>query len=246
MPPGIFGYDKDYKNPYGFDVEKGKQLLAEAGYANGIDPKTGRQLQLTMDSSATGSEERQMTEFVQKGFEQLGIRVNVVENNFAQLLAKEDNGNFQILEGTGWGADYPDPENFYMLFNSRNFPPEGKNACRYKNPEFDKTFDEMATMDNTPARLELVNKLRGMLAEDSPQIFTFHKAFYTVVQPWARRTSTNMLLEGDMKFQQVDPAMRARLQKEWNRTPSWPPFALAFLVAAALGYAVWFNRQRNV
>jgi ABC-type oligopeptide transport system substrate-binding subunit len=50
-----------------------------------------------------------MTEFVQKGFEQLGIKVNVVEDTFAALLAKEDNGNFQILEGTGWGADYPDP-----------------------------------------------------------------------------------------------------------------------------------------
>jgi ABC-type transport system substrate-binding protein len=246
MPPGIFGYDKNYKNPYGYDLEKGKKLLAEAGYPNGIDSKTGRQLELTMDSSATGSEERQMTEFVQKGFQQLGIRVNVVEDNFAQLLAKEDNGNFQILDGTGWGADYPDPENFYMLFNSRNFPPEGKNACRYKNPEFDKVFDQMATMDNTPERLELVNKLRGMLAEDCPQIFNFHKAFYTVVQPWARRTSTNMLLEGAMKYQQVDPVMRARLQKEWNRTPAWPPYVLAFLVAGAVGYAVWFNRHRNV
>lgn len=246
IPPGIFGYDKNYKNPYGFDPAKGRKLLAEAGFADGIDPKTGQQLVLTMDSSATGSEERQMTEFVQKGFEQLGIKVNVVENNFAQLLAKEDNGNFQILEGTGWGADYPDPENFYMLFNSRNFPPEGKNASRYKNPQFDKTFDEMATMDNTPARLELVNQLRGMLAEDCPQIFTFHKAFYTVVQPWARRTSTNMLLEGAMKYQQVDPVMRARLQKTWNRTPSWPPYVLAFLLAAAIGYAVWINRQRNV
>jgi hypothetical protein len=67
-----------------------------------------------------------------------------------------------------------------------------------------------------------------------------------VVQPWARRTSTNMLLEGAMKYQQVDPVMRARLQKEWNHTPSWPPLVLAFFVAGALGYAIWFNRHRNV
>jgi ABC-type transport system substrate-binding protein len=246
MPPGIFGYDKDYQNPYGYNIEKGKKLLAEAGYPDGIDPKTGRQLELSMDSSATGSEERQMTEFVQKGFEQLGVKIHVTENNFAELLAKEDNGNFQILEGTGWGADYPDPENFYMLFNSRNFPPEGKNASRYKNPEFDKAFDQMATMDNTPERLAVVNQLRGMLAEDCPQIFTFHKAFYTTVQPWARRTSVNMLLEGALKYQQVDPILRAKLQQEWNKTPAWPPFVLAFLVAAAVGYALHLNRQRNV
>lgn len=246
MPPGFFGYEKDFKNPYGYNLEKAKQLLAEAGYPNGIDSKTGRQLELNMEASANGSEERQMTEFVQKGFEQLGIKVNVVENTFAELLRKEDAGTFQILEGTGWGADYPDPENFYMLLNSRNFPPEGKNVSRYKNPEFDKLFDQMATMDNSPERLKIVLQLRDMIAEDCPQIFTFHKAFYTTINPWARRTSSNMLLEGAFKYQQVDPVLRAKLQREWNRTPAWPPFVLAFAVVGAVGYAIHLNRKRNV
>jgi len=246
MPPGIFGYDKNYQNPYSYDLDKARKLLAEAGYPGGIDSKTGRQLELNMEASANGSEERQMTEFVQKGFEQLGIKVNVVENTFAELLRKEDAGKFQILEGTGWGADYPDPENFYMLLNSRNFPPEGKNVSRYKNPEFDKLFDKMATMDNSPERLQIVNQLRDMIGEDCPQIFTFHKAFFTTINPWARRTSTNMLLEGAFKYQQVDPAMRAQLQREWNRTPKWPPFVLVLLIAGAAGYAIRLNRKRNV
>ncbi|MEI9898495.1 MAG: ABC transporter substrate-binding protein [Chthoniobacter sp.] len=246
MPPGIFGYDKDYRNPYGYNPSKAKQLLAEAGYPDGIDQKTGKQLVLNMEASATGSEERQMTEFVQKGFEQLGIKVNVVENTFAALLAKEDSGNFQILEGTGWGADYPDPENFYMLLNSRNFPPEGKNVSRYKNPEFDKLFDQMATMEDTPSRLAIVNQLRDLIGEDCPQIFTFHKAFYTTSQPWARRTSANMLLEGAFKYQQVDTALRSQLRRQWNRSPAWPPVVLALVIAAAIGYAIRLNRQRNV
>ncbi len=245
MPPGIFGYDKDYRNPYGYNLAKAKQLLAEAGYPNGIDAKTGQQLVLTMDASANGSEERQSTEFVQKGFEQLGIKINIVEDTFAALLAKEDNGNFQILEGTGWGADYPDPENFYMLLNSRNFPPEGKNVSRYKNPEFDKLFDQMATMDNTPERLAIVNKLRDTIAEDCPQILTFHKAFYTTVQPWARRTSSNMLLEGAFKYSQVDMPLRARLQRQWNRAPLWPIVVVVLVILGAVGYALSVNRQRN-
>jgi ABC-type oligopeptide transport system substrate-binding subunit len=132
-----------------------------------------------------------------------------------------------------------------MLFNSRNFPPEGKNACRYKNPEFDKIFDEMATMDNSPARLELVNKLRTMLAEDCPQIFTFHKAFYTTSQAWARRTSSNMLLEGALKYQQVDTVLRQKDRREWNQAPVWPLAFLAIIIAGAIGYAVHINRQRN-
>jgi oligopeptide transport system substrate-binding protein len=246
MPPGFFGYDAKYRNPYGYDLEKAKRLIAEAGYPNGIDPKTGRPLEITMDASASGSEDRQMTEFVQRQFQQLGIKINVVENTFAAMLTKQDNGNFSIVEGTGWGADYPDPENFYMLFYSRNFPPEGKNISRYSNPEFDKAYERMATMDNTPERLALVNRMRDILGEDVPSIYTFHKAFYTTSQPWAPRASSNMMLEGALKYSWVDAGLRAEKQKEWNRAPKWPIGVLGLLVVGALGYAVQINRRRNV
>src|SRR5579871_6498404 len=40
VSPGLFGYDPNYRNPYRqHDLVKAKQLLAEAGYPNGIDPK---------------------------------------------------------------------------------------------------------------------------------------------------------------------------------------------------------------
>ena len=42
VAPGLFGYDPAFKNPYlQYNVEKAKSLLAEAGYPNGIDPKSG-------------------------------------------------------------------------------------------------------------------------------------------------------------------------------------------------------------
>ena len=43
LPPGLFGYDKDYRNPFRQpDLERARELLAEAGYKNGIDPATGQ------------------------------------------------------------------------------------------------------------------------------------------------------------------------------------------------------------
>ncbi len=90
VPPGIFGHLKDWTNPNAYNPERAKQLIAEAGYPNGIDPKTGQPLELTMDVTATGSEERQTAEFEQRQFEALGIRIKVIENTFAKALEKQE------------------------------------------------------------------------------------------------------------------------------------------------------------
>jgi ABC-type transport system substrate-binding protein len=101
VPPGIFGHNKDFQNPYGHNLEKGKRLLAEAGYPGGIDPATGRKLEITMDVTATGGEERQLAEYEQRQLEQLGIRVRLIENTFARKLEKEDQGTSKSRELVG-------------------------------------------------------------------------------------------------------------------------------------------------
>lgn len=246
VPPGLFGYQADFRNPYGFNLEKARGLIAEAGYPNGRDAKTGQQLELTMDVTATGAEERQMAEYDQRQLEQLGIKVRVVENTFARMLEKEDQGNFQIASGTGWGADYPDPENFFFLFYSKNFPPAGKNINRYNNPEFDRLFEQMATMENSPERLEIVKKMNAVLLEDCPMILEFNKAYYTMVEPFAPRTHNNLMLEGGVKYAVVDYAMREAKRREWNRKPAWPIGVALIGVAVVVGYGVHWNRTRNV
>lgn len=247
IPPGIYGHDKEFKNPYGANLEKARRLIAEAGYPNGIDPRTNRPLEITMDVVATGGEERQLAEYEQRQFEQLGIRVRVIENTFARLLEKEDQGNFQIAAGSGWGADYPDAENFYFLFYSGNFPPHGKNVGRYKNPEFDQLFEKSATMENSPERLAMIHRMRDILVEDCPSLLTFHKGYYTIEQPWAPSAHKNTMIQGGgIKYANVDPVLRAKKRREWNEQPKWPIGAGAAAVAGVALYAVRLNRRRNV
>ncbi|HEX8294730.1 MAG TPA: ABC transporter substrate-binding protein [Chthoniobacteraceae bacterium] len=246
IPPGLYGHQRDWKNPYGFDLEKAQRLIAEAGYPGGIDPKTGRPLELLLEITAVGSEDRQRAEFEQRCFERIGVRVRVSENTFARLLQKQDTGDFQMASGTGWGADYPDPENFFFLLYSKNVPPAGKNITRYKNPEFDRLFEQMATMESGPERLEIVGKMTALVAEDCPQILNFHKAFYTAVQPWAPRTHNNLMLEGGVKYAVVDAELRARKRIEWNRKPLWPIALLVGLLLGGAAYAIRLNRRRNV
>ncbi len=245
VPPGIFGHLKDWVNPNAYDLERAKKLIAEAGYPNGIDPKTGKPLELTMDVTATGSEERQTAEYEQRCFETLGIKIKVLENTFAKMLEKEERGQFQIAPSTGWGADYPDPENYFFLYYSKNIPPTGKNVSHFVNAEYDKVFEQMAVMDNSPERLALCRRLLEILNDECPCAFNFHKAYYVVVQPWARRTHANMMLEGGVKYLQVDPVARAKAWHEWNRPAYWPLALLAAVIAAAIIYAIRWNRRLN-
>jgi len=246
IPPGIYGYQKEFRNPYGANIEKARQLIAEAGFPAGRDPATGAPLEITMDVAAAGGEERQLAEYEQRQLEQLGIRVRVIENTFARLMEKEDQGNFQIAAGSGWGADYPDAENFLFLFYSGNFPPVGKNTGRFKNEEFDRLFEQVATMENTPERLELIKRMNAILIEECPIILNFNKAYYVLVQPWSPLTHMNLLLEGGLAYLPVDPQMRETRRRQWNPVPKWPPFLAAGLVAVGIVYGVRLNRRRNV
>jgi ABC-type transport system substrate-binding protein len=243
LPPGIAGYRKDYRNPYGYNLEKAKKLLAEAGYPNGKDA-SGKKLELSLDTTGGSANERLMAEFDQRQFEQLGIKIKVVENPFARLMEKLDNGGFQIAAGSGWGADYPDPENFYFLYYSKNFPPAGKNHSRYKNPDFDALFEKMATMENCAERDQIALKMNDILAEDVPHILNMHRSTFGLTQAWAPRIQSNPMLEGGLKYAVLEHELRESLRAQWNVKPAWPLFAVGAGVLAA-GLALFSARRKH-
>ena len=163
-----------------------------------------------------------MAEFEQKQFEQLGIKVRVVENTFARFTEKLDQGSFQIASGSGWMADYPDPENFFFLKYSKNIPPAGKNEARFKNPEFDRLFEKMAAMENSPEREQIAHQMTAILSEEVPMILNMHRSLYALTQPWAPRVQDNPMLEGGLKYAVLDEALRKEKRREWNVKPLWP------------------------
>ncbi|NUN92736.1 MAG: hypothetical protein HUU04_03025 [Verrucomicrobiae bacterium] len=244
VPPGVFGHQADLKSPWlRHDLALARRLLAEAGWPEGRDPATGRPLELTLDTTVDDPESRQMAEFEKGQIEQLGIRVRVIENLWARQQDKVDGGHFQIVTG-GWQADYPDPENFFMLFAGRNAPPRGSNHSRYANPEFDRLFDQMRVMDNTPERRRIVRRLSAILNEDCPVVLLTHPVAYALNQPWAPRVTSNPLVANAAKYVAVDTAMRDRLRREWNRAPTWPAWAAAgALVALVAGAFLWSARH---
>jgi oligopeptide transport system substrate-binding protein len=246
LPPGIYGYQPDFKNPYKqHDLVLAKKLIAEAGYPDGIDPNTGKALKINLDVVADDAESRQHAEFEKKQLEQIGVQIEIVENIWAKQQEKIDSGHFQIIS-FGWNADYPDPENFFFLFATKNIPPLGSNQARYSNPEFDRLFEEMSTMDNSPERLELIHKLNDILTEDCPGIWLMNYVRFALTQPWSPRIASNPMLAGGFKYVKVNSELRNQKQQEWNQPTLWPLFLIGLGLVVLGIFVIQWNREHNV
>lgn len=249
LPPGVFGHDPGFVNPFRTEnLSQAKTLLAEAGYPGGIDSKPSKPLELTLDVTADSAGARQSVEFVKSQIERLGIRCKIEQSNWARFQDKMDHGQFQLNGGSGWNADYPDPENFFFLFYSKNVPPQGNNTSRYSNPEFDRLFEKMATMEDSPERLELIRKMNQILVNDCPIILWSHPVAFSLNQPWIQRVSTNAMLAGGggLKYVPLDPKLRDEKIREWNKTPWWPTWTLGGLIVCGTTGLIAWARKRNV
>ncbi|WP_245395657.1 ABC transporter substrate-binding protein [Anthocerotibacter panamensis] len=232
LPPGMFGYDVGYKNPYRTqDVQKGKQLMREAGYPDGVDPKTGRPLTLELVYQAKGPESQREAQYFIEEFGKLGIKLKVKLVTWSEMQNITKKGNYQITR-YGWFADYPDAENFFFLLYSKSST--DLNITRYKNPEFDRLYEKMIVMEDTPERLGLIKRMQDILAEDCPWLFTFYESYYILNQGWTNNVLIHPVAYNLLKYYNVDPALREQKERAWNQPNYGFVLALAGLLTAAI------------
>ncbi len=235
IPPGIYGYDPEYVNAYKqIDFARAKELMIEAGYPNGIDPKTGQALRLTFDSYDTSTAGLTQDKFYTSAWKQLGIDVRIEATSYNQFHEKQRNGAYQIFE-SGWVADYPDPENFLFLLWSEMGTSKfgGPNAANFSNAEFDRLFLSMKTRENGPRRLADIRAMTAILERERPWIELFHREDYSLYHGWVKNVKPMGISAPTYQYRDVDPVMRAELRREWNEPIVWPAYVLV-IVALAL------------
>ena len=157
-PPGSNGYQPSTEIPY--DPVLAKQLLAEAGYSSDNPfPK----LEILFN---TNEGHRKVALAIQQMWQnELGIEVELVNQDWKVYLSREMVGDFQISRA-GWIGDYEDPNTFLDLMR----PNRGNNKTGWENMDFDALVEEANSINDQEKRYELLNEAEKILIDNMPII----------------------------------------------------------------------------
>ncbi|WP_374328224.1 ABC transporter substrate-binding protein [Azonexus sp.] len=256
LPPGIFGYEAGEAgiNRVVYDWIDGqarrksaavaKQLLAEAGYPNGRDAKTGEPLVLNLDTTGGGMGEKSRLDWLTRQFAKIDVQLVVRATDFNRFQDKLRRGAVQLYY-LGWNADYPDPENFMFLLHGQEARLKGgENSSNYENPEYDSLFQQMKNMDNSPERLAIIRRMNDILRHDAPWVFGQHPKSYTLTHRWLKNRKPSDVGNNTLKYQRIDAIDRALARREWNAPVRWP-LLVAFGVLLLAVVPAWIGYRRR-
>lgn len=159
--PAEFGYNPDLE-PYPYDPDKARELLAEAGFPDGFDTvietPIARYLQDVEVAQAIGGQ-----------LANVGINVEVRPSEYAALAERIRVGDMPAMWLIGWGATAIHADG---VMGSR-IDTERTGGLYYNNPEADELVHKAAAEFDQDKALEYYHELQALLHDDCPVIFCY-------------------------------------------------------------------------
>lgn len=262
VPPGVYGYkgglagtntfidvwdpvrEKHVRRP----LEDAKKLMVEAGYPGGFCAKTGNQLVIYYDHAQAGDAAfKNQFIWMRDQMQRLGIDFRERATDLNRFRDKINTGNW-MTSFSGWIGDYPDPENFFMLFDGKNAKAstQGPNSTNYDNPKFNKVFHKLESMMDGPARLALIEEADSILRHDAPFCWGFHPPKFLLIQDWFKNFKAMPITTGNFLYYRIDTQMRVDSQKAWNKPRTTPVMgAWIGIIVLILPFMIVAARRRR-
>ena len=166
-PPAFAWAYNDSLQPYPYDPEKAKQMLADAGY-------DGSPVTFYVTEGGSGMlDPIAMGTAIQADLEAVGMDVNIETYEWNTFLGKVNPG----LEGKAdmaemaWMTNDPDTLPFLAL-RTEAFPDKGGfNSGYYSNPKVDELLEEARRATDQGKRAELYKQMQEIVQEDAPWVF---------------------------------------------------------------------------
>lgn len=166
LPPIVWGHNPNVKN-YEYDPEKAKQLLKEAGYADGFD------LTYTIPESGSGMQQPQaMAASIQSDLAAVGINVEIQTVEWGtyidQVFVPAEESEMDMHQ-MSWIGDNGDPDNFlYILLSGEQWPTAGFNDAYYKNDRVDELLAKARVTNDKEERTAMYEEVQEIVMEEAP------------------------------------------------------------------------------
>ena len=145
---------------YQYDPAAAKHLLEEAGFTPG-DPR----LSFVYKTTPEG---RRLAEALQAMLRRAGIRLEIRTSEWATFYADLTRGNFDLASSQLVGI--ADPREYYLIYDSKELPPQGMNRGAYSSPEMDRLVEAGDTELDPIARRKIYARVQQLAALDLPYL----------------------------------------------------------------------------
>ena len=148
--------------PYGQDVERAKELLAEAGYPDGFE--------MELLPTVQYGETVRAAQVIQQQLAAIGITASINAPEWSQWLELEGNFNYDAYI-CNWNG-LIDADQYYYLQHKSD---QVFNFTGYDNPEFDELVTEARSTSDFDERYQIYQDLNQILVDDAPYIYMYNK-----------------------------------------------------------------------
>ncbi len=165
--------------PYPFDPERGKALLAEAGWTDSdgdgvLDKEVdGKRVPLRFEiiSNSGNSVRRSVGLAVIDEMKRAGIDASFRELDWSIMLERVKAFDFDAVI-LGWRMPVTSPD-LYQVWHSSQAVPGGSNHIAYVNPELDQILEDYRREFDESKRKQLYDRAQEIIYRDQPYTFLF-------------------------------------------------------------------------
>lgn len=120
-----------------------------------------------------------MAELLSHQLEEVGFEVEIKLHPADMMMQLATDGKLDFFRRS-WFADYPDAENYFACFYSKNSCPP--NYTRFANKDYDRLYEEITTEPNPKLRMINYKKMEKILLEESPIVPIFYDQSIRIYQ----------------------------------------------------------------
>lgn len=182
VPAGLPSFDPAIVKGYHYDPDHARQLLAQAGFPGGKGMPPIKLLTIANYAD--------FSSFIAKELEDIGCKIQVEVVQKSLLLEETAQSRALFFRGS-WIADYPDAENYLSVFYSKN--PAPPNYTRYKDPVFDRLYEQSLLENNDTLRYQLYRQMDQLIIDAAPIVPLWYDEAVHLVNPRVTGLESNAL-----------------------------------------------------